>query len=149
MQLFLEPILYSNKAVVVTAYQKFIILRTYVQFSSLPQYRFNFKFIQKDNCDSILMFESLKSPWPQPEREFINIKISVEKLVIDSCTRYYKPILLHNQKKAKGAQQHLRFAISQEFTQEYDMNTFLVRVSSKIRPPRPQKKLHNQKNVAV
>jgi hypothetical protein len=73
MQLFLEPILYSNKTVVVTAYQKFIILRTYVQFSS--QYRFNFKFIQKDNCASILMFESLKSPWPQPKREFITENI--------------------------------------------------------------------------
>jgi hypothetical protein len=71
MQLLLEPILYSNKTVVVTAYQKLIILRTYVRFSSLPKFRFDFKFIQY--C--ILMFDSLKSPWPQPKREFILLYI--------------------------------------------------------------------------
>jgi hypothetical protein len=74
MKLFLEQILYSNKTVVVTAYQKFIIMRPFVRFSSLPKFRSNFKFIQKDYRASILMFASLKSPWPQPERVFIGLQ---------------------------------------------------------------------------
>jgi hypothetical protein len=75
LRILVEAFPWTNflPADIITTYQRFIKMRTDVRFSSQPKIGFFKKFIQKDYCAIIFMFKSLRSPWPQPEREFILI----------------------------------------------------------------------------